>query len=1047
MKSEQKNFPYLFHPGLILRTPHYAFKSDYKAEDISLFLNNDAFLEAVYLASPVLFRECQKLKNGEISGKKDIVRITNSLLRYLSRMSSRSTPFGLFSGCSLINWARQKTSVTIAQHTFSRHTRLDMHYLCALAQKIAGHPAIRPELKYFPNTSIYTIADEIRYVEYHYLNNKRSHQISAVFNSAYLTKIISFSQTGRMLHDIADLITDENISAEEALRFTGELIDSQILVSELEPAITGHEFIYQILDTLQRIRTNTGDEYLIKVIEILTAIEQRLKDLDQHLYNPHSCYQEIIGLIKLLDVEFEEALLFQTDMSRKLPAGKMDLAIQESLAESFWLLNCLYPENKQDNLSSFAQRYYTRYEDKAMPLLEVMDAETGLGYLENRSHNVSPLIDDLILPDQGHKGTNQISFNRTSRLLFDKVSEALVKQVNEVLFTEEDFKDFSPQWDDTPPSVSALFRLVDEAENTILLENISGSSAANLLGRFTHIDKDIHELVKEIALAEQQTNPDVIFAEIIHLPESRLGNILLHTVFRDHEIPYLGKSSLGADERINSSDLMIAVKNGKIILYSKKLDKEIIPRLSTAHNFSSKALPVYQFLCDLQTRDLRSGFRFNWGSLASQHTFLPRAKYKNIILTPAQWQFRKEELKALLTATDENLPDVIAAFRKQWALPRYLVLADGDNELLIDLDNRFMIPSWLKTIRNRPLVLLKEFLYDPASSIASPEGKPFINQLIASLIKSAPVYALPLHQQLKANVTGKIIRTFTPGSGWVYYKWYCGAVYGDKILEEYLTPLVDELKETGVINQWFFIRYTDPQFHLRVRFQLTNVNLIGTCLNKVSSYMADLELNGVIWKSQIDSYRREMERYGENGIEYAESIFHADSTAQLNFLSLTGADDREDKRWIWGMKAADRLLDDFALSLQQKSSLMGIIRESFAIEFGVDKFVKTQINKKYADHRNIITRILDKSQDPIPEYDQLVALLEFRSQEISALVPGILNAAGLDNIQLENLLSSYLHMMLNRLFIADARTNEMMIYHLLDRYYQSVIAQTKNSAS
>ncbi|KIO77894.1 hypothetical protein TH53_07150, partial [Pedobacter lusitanus] len=57
------------------------------------------------------------------------------------------------------------------------------------------------------------------------------------------------------------------------------------------------------------------------------------------------------------------------------------------------------------------------------------------------------------------------------------------------------------------------------------------------------------------------------------------------------------------------------------------------------------------------------------------------------------------------------------------------------------------------------------------------------------------------------------------------------------------------------------------------RFQLTNVNLIGTCLNKVSSYMADLELNGVIWKSQIDSYRREMERYGENGIEYAESIF------------------------------------------------------------------------------------------------------------------------------------------------------------------------------
>ena len=141
------------------------------------------------------------------------------------------------------------------------------------------------------------------------------------------------------------------------------------------------------------------------------------------------------------------------------------------------------------------------------------------------------------------------------------------------------------------------------------------------------------------------------------MPESRIGNILLRPVLRNYEIPYLGKSAMPVENQIQVADLMVSVKNGKIILRSQKLNKEIIPRLSTAHNYSFNALPVYQFLCDLQTQHFeKSGFGFNWGSLSTSYKFLPRAEYKNVILARAKWQLLKSDLQVLL---DDKNPDYL----------------------------------------------------------------------------------------------------------------------------------------------------------------------------------------------------------------------------------------------------------------------------------------------------------------------------------------------------------------------------------------------------
>src|SRR5439155_17414597 len=131
------------------------------------------------------------------------------------------------------------------------------------------------------------------------------------------------------------------------------------------------------------------------------------------------------------------------------------------------------------------------------------------------------------------------------------------------------------------------------------------------------------QLVQEITNTEQEHNPDIVFAEIVHLPESRVGNILLHPSFREYEIPFLARSSVDGHHQIPLQDLFVSIKDNKVLLRSASLNKQVIPRLSSAHNYSRNALPVYQFLCDLQLQGHKAGLGFYWGSLEGFYSQLP----------------------------------------------------------------------------------------------------------------------------------------------------------------------------------------------------------------------------------------------------------------------------------------------------------------------------------------------------------------------------------------------------------------------------------------
>lgn len=225
-----------------------------------------------------------------------------------------------------------------------------------------------------------------------------------------------------------------------------------------------------------------------------------------------------------------------------------------------------------------------------------------------------------------------------------------------------------------------------------------------------------------------------ILAEVVHLPESRVGNILMRPDLRDYEIPYLANSLKEQSFQLSLDDLMVSVKgNRHIVLRSKKLNKEIIPHLTNAHNYSSNSLPIYHFLCDLQTQNMRNGIGFSFSSFINNYTFIPRITYKDIVLQEATWNFKKEEVLNLLHEINnpKELDLLVSNLRKKYSIPDYAMLNDGDNRLLINFKNLTSVQMLLNTVKNRSGFKLTEFLFQHESIVKSNNGF-HANQLVVS---------------------------------------------------------------------------------------------------------------------------------------------------------------------------------------------------------------------------------------------------------------------------------------------------------------------------
>jgi lantibiotic biosynthesis protein len=994
--------------------------------------------DAIFVASPSVDEALEVWQKDPDSrqGRK----LEPAVVAYFSRAAARATPFGLFAGCTTGTIDAQTRLHLKARERYRRHSRLDMDYLWALAEAVERDPQLRKPFMYEPNSSLYETAGRLRLAEARLTATGRSYHLVAVDKSPYLTAVLERARGGATPEAAAEVLVDDEITQAEAEEYVAELVDSQLLVSDARPVVTGDEPMHGLVATL-RAHPETA-----RIAERLDEARAALEAIDAAgLGASPDRYRAVASVLADLPAQPDLSRLVQVDLVKPAQEATLGSRVASEIIRGVRILHQLAPPQGPGGLARFREEFSKRYETREVPLVEALDEEIGIGFERSGSPlaEASPLLAGLPFP-AGDRAA--MPWTGRDALLLEKLAHALAEGAGEIALEASDLEALaSQQRRPLPDAFYVMATVAAESDRAIaqgafrvLLQGVDGPPGALMLGRFCHADRALHEFVRAHLRAEEACRPEQLFAEIVHLPDGRTGNILCRPVLREYEIPYLGRSGAPADRQIPVTDLLVSVRNDRIVLRSRRLGREVVPRLTTAHDEDWRNLGVYRFLCALQRQDVVSELTWDWGPLR-EAPFLPRVVSGRLVLSRARWNLTEAELRALAQARGADQFAAVQTWRAERRLPRHVAVVDRDHQLVIDLDNALSVAALAHQLRGRRRAVLIEMFPDPdALCVTGPEGR-FVHELIVPFVQAAPPRPEPDSAAPQvARSPGR--RRFPPGSEWLYAKLYTGTGTADQLLNHLVDPLVRSSLASGAADAWFFIRYADPDWHLRLRLHGEPGRLHAEVLPGLEVAAAPLLETGQLWRVQLDTYEREVERYGgDRGVELAEQLFTADSQAVLTILgSLTG-DAGIDLRWRLAMAGIDLLFEDLGLTLEEKRSVTRRARESFGREFGIDGNFRGQVSQRYRAERARLEALLDPGQTPPPPLAAGLEALRRRSLQLAPVTAELrrLSQAMRLSATLADIARSFAHMHVNRLLRSAHRAQELVLYELLDRAYSS----------
>jgi thiopeptide-type bacteriocin biosynthesis protein len=828
---------------------------------------DEAVAEAIELASPALAHRVRQILGSRHEAPRQMRRVALSVARYLLRMTSRATPFGLFAGVAparfaadpLVEWGRHHRPVA----------RPDAVWLTHVVSELEARPELLRRLPVVVNDLCYVRGGRL-VVPCQQQPAAGSGWVAPAEVSVRYTKVVAavvrLAQSPVRGCQLAEKLAADfpRASREVIDRTLVELVARRVLLTSLRAPMTVADPLEHLVDQLGRAGAHTLPGVAHRVAELRSIREILLRhnrtDTGRRAIRAWAgrrmaaLYRGVEQPV-VVDLRLDCTLVLPEQVAREAERAASTLArlTPHPFGFAAW----------RDYHIGFLERYGS---GALVPVRELTNPDVGLGLPAGYRDSVHTL------PPQPLSDRDVRLLGLAQRAALDGARELVLDDAAiATLATAEITRTQMPAHTELSFHLQAPTReALKQGEFTLVVASAS-RAAGTLTGRFLDLLDDQVRVRMAEAYAELPTvNAGALPAQLSCPPLfARTENLARSTAL---PLPALSVSEHPVRrELIPLNDLAVGGDAQGLYLVSLSRRRAVEPVAFTAVESANAMHPLARFLIEISKARAAAILPFDWGA-ARTLPFLPRLRHGRIVLAPARWTVDATDLPGK-NATQPEWQDSFSALRGRLRLPDAVFLGQDDRRIRLELDEA----AHLHLLRAHLDRAGSATLTEAPQASAAEWFDGHAHEIVVPLASTAP--SAPAVRRSATFTVGREHGHLPGASQWLYVKLYGHPGRQAEILTAHVPGLVSDWDEPP---GWWYVRYQDPHPHLRLRFRLPDSAARGQALHRIGTWVAGLRRLGLASHMQVDTYFPETGRYGTGrAMAAAEALFAADSAAAV----------------------------------------------------------------------------------------------------------------------------------------------------------------------
>lgn len=975
-------------------------------------------------ASPSLDATLMKSHSARTAPETDS-RLYRAFASYILRMGTRATPFAALAAVSDVTvGSHAKVLLSHPNHRIIS-LRADYSFVQRLISTLERTHA--QHLRLYATPIRIVRGDRIELI---ISNTYREETTSmpTIRNTPVVDAVMAYASVPRHAKDILSHVEQlfPELPSQRFAHLLTAMTELGFLCSTLRPPMTVGDPLSYVLTELEEC-TKSGRRVDQDKVNAATALRQRTavvahtEDVLREAYSLSEIPNETGPLSHASSAPQDR---FAVDSySPPLHSEIPESVVNECATAALTLMQLSTVPIYQPWLVEYRGMFIERYGTREVPVLEVLDEIEGLG---------PPAVYRNPPPLYQRRGRDfrQACPDR-NRSVDALVATALRQHQVEVVLTDQlmDSLTVNRDWRDHIPNSLDILTYVDAPDATAVMAGnfrlvigprVGDSPAWRSIGRFMHIlPAGVLREYQHHGEWEQQLSPDIMFCELNYSPPlGRMGNVSQ----RPRAYPYdvaIGVSPTDGYP-ISVKDINVGVSGDQLYLRHAISGRRLIMRGShlLAHTLSPNLCRFMQEVSQFGTTKLAP---FDWGTVAHM-PFLPRLRRGRHIISPAKWRFPV----APRVTRYQDWQRQFQAWLSDWNVSQYVYVArdDSDVRVLLDLHS----PNHLRLLHDEQYgvqTTLVEGIPGPDGAwVEDADGGRYLTEFAVPLRRSDP------HQEWSCAERPQVLARRTerikpPGTEWVYVKLYCSPLQQCDLIVD-VAHMFDTASEARGL-QWFFVRYSDPLPHIRLRAKCLDGTHASLISSMILAWAAELCNAGTVSRVALDTYDREIDRYGGVKVSGAcESLFHVDSvfTAKILEAGLEAED-----QYFAGVTSTQLLLTRLGIS-PNAVTFFRDMRNAWA-----GRYSRTVAGDEFRKRK---TRFRSQGQEVSNRFAQLFHTVSAESSH--AVILNIVREEVASNGHPTDLgaqiLPSIIHMHMNRLGVRP--DEEPILYDLMYRVAEMV---------